>query len=754
MLNLYESFHVPGIPHVKVYRDDERPHKFYMVSERAGIARDGSGNPLFTFMLYARDVDRLPEDQLDIANGYLAVTAQAGVSRETEEEIRAYLREMLQKEHRAGRLYLWRPVRYTEPELGYPDLWLDGSVRFRALGPDMVPHEAGSTQPSLIGANTASFSATLSQDGAELFRQALEEELVPAGVWYELTFAARIPAVQIRIRGDRGAFYREVRDYVRRRRETVHRYRFLGWTHEITRREEWSELASITEFSRTFHHLTIEVDDSTLPGVDDEMRTRLLNMAFGIVQDNVLPGFFEAALREVAGEEEGDPGDGVPVHTVDTGTLDITINQSTVVEQKVNPSVIFSQALSAEELRARTSYLNLDRPYFQELDVHINANVNFDDDPVYGLKVFLEYDHTDEARGERIRRVREFLFRSAEEVARFRVIMARDADGVPRDSYRYWSEISYEDTGETIRVPRTGSTEADDRQLVISYSRLGFIRVNVLLGTMPESVRAVHVRMRYPDYSAPSAEQSFELSREHPAATFFTYTGKPGEPQSYHYQISYLLADGGRMDLPEQTTRGETLTIRDPFERTATVRFLGQADFAMVEKIIVDAVYEDAANGLQSTHHAEIAENGEVSAWTLGLRDPGHSEFTYTVTIINRNGSRVEQGRQRAELGGTIPVGPGAVDVLEVTVIGSTADWSRYQLVVVYLKYDDADNDIYETQSLTFRSAADPDESWKVLLRDRKRRSYSYRLRFIGADPGDNRETAWTGTDDTVLIIQ
>ena len=59
MLSLYGSFKVPGVEHVTLYRDDENPHKFYMLPERPTIARDDEGDPLFTFILYARDVERL-----------------------------------------------------------------------------------------------------------------------------------------------------------------------------------------------------------------------------------------------------------------------------------------------------------------------------------------------------------------------------------------------------------------------------------------------------------------------------------------------------------------------------------------------------------------------------------------------------------------------------------------------------------------------------------------------------------------------
>ena len=65
MLSLYDVDKAPGVDHVQLYRDDERPHVYYMVTSRPAIARDDEDNPLFTFILYARDVDRIAPDDLE-----------------------------------------------------------------------------------------------------------------------------------------------------------------------------------------------------------------------------------------------------------------------------------------------------------------------------------------------------------------------------------------------------------------------------------------------------------------------------------------------------------------------------------------------------------------------------------------------------------------------------------------------------------------------------------------------------------------
>ncbi|MBI4279762.1 MAG: hypothetical protein HY660_15030 [Armatimonadetes bacterium] len=277
--------------------------------------------------------------------------------------------------------------------------------------------------------------------------------------------------------------------------------------------------------------------------------------------------------------------------------------------------------------------------------------------------------------------------------------------------------------------------------------------MNIHLGAMSDAVRSVHVKMRYPGYRGPSAEQSFELTKEKPTAGFFTYTGQSGDPGSYRYQITYMLADGQRMDVAEQAGQSETLTIPDPFEQRVTTRFLAQGDFTVVQKIIVDARYRDAANDFAADHHAELASNGESSAWTFGLRDPNRRDIEYDVKIINKDGSSVEQRGLRRRLGETIPVGVGAVDALEVTVVPAV-DWNKYKLVLVYLEYADPANNIREEANFILRKETSADQRWKVLLRDGQRRSFRHRVRYVGVNSADNKETTWTETTDPILVVE
>lgn len=753
MLNLYDNFSVPGLSHIKLYRDDDNPHKFYMMSERATIARDDSGDPMFTFLLYARDADRLPPDDLDVQRGYLSLSTQAGVTPTEEEKIRAFLRQKLQAERTRGYFYLRRPVLVEEPELGYPPIFLDdGKVEFAALGDTgggMVLQSSGSKQPSLIGANTATMSVLLNQEGSELYRQAILKGIFPAGVRYQLKFVAVIPAIKIHIHGHLDEIYEHIKNLI----QITETHRKDG---RVVYRRSWPEIGSIQEFRTRIPSLQIEIDDRDFresSATGEDFTKKLEEMALAILQNNIIPSLFKEPIAGMTDEQNKDKWLQYARKEEHTD-FDLTIQRSDTVNVAVNPNAQITELLTKAEIDAHTVYADLSNPYFQELDVKVHPNVNFVDDPVYALKVFVDYDQQDELRNLRIKRGRELLFQTANKIGRFRQIMAKGADGAPKDSYNFWSEIVYKDTGETIRVPREGAIESRERELVISYRRLGFVKVNLVLGAQPETVRAVEVQMRYPGSNSPTAQQRFELTREKPTASFFTYTGSSESLSEYHYQLTYIMVDGQRMDLSEQSGQAETLTIPGPFEQTITTRFLAQADFNVVQKIIVDARYTDTTNDFQAEHHAELTSNGETSPWTFGLRNPALRDFEYDVLIIFKNGAQERQATQKHQLGGTISTGIGALAALEVNIIASLIDWSKYKLVILSLQYADPANNILEEKTFTFRAAQSADTTWHVLLRDPTQKSFQYRIRYFGADSTGNHEVSWTPTTDTLVVIE
>ena len=757
MLNLFGSEKVPGVEHVQLYRSDTEPQLWYMVTDRVGIARDDSGDSLISFILYARDLDRLGPNDAEIERGWLGLTTQVAVTPEEEQKILEHLRARLQAERAAGGSAFLRvngiPISAVpaEPELSYPAEFTDGKASFTLLGPDLAPHTNGDGNPSLLGTNLASFSADLAQDGAELLRQSLQKGNIPAIVEYKnLTFLARIPAVEITITGDRHELFREIVTHYYSSHSQTTTVDYWGW-FQYTYTQYWStSITTLDQFRSQFQSVTIDIDDRDFRDDPEasELRKKLEEMALDLFKDTVMPAMF-GPMAAIPPEQRKN-FDSVQQQL--QGTVRINFKRSAVVEKRFSPNSTLRSVLKPAEIERATSYLDLGQPMFTELAVGVHANVNFDDDPVFGLKVFLDYDQHDDVRNVRVKKAKELLIQDAETVQRFRVVMAKGADGAPKDAYRLWSKLIYRETGDEIRVPPGDGTsiESRDREQVISYRRLGFRKVTVSLGSIPESVRSVEVRMDQPGSSAPSAQQSFELTRTKPTAVFFTHTGRE-DPEPYRYRFTYVLSDNQRMDLPERTSQSETLTVGDPFELTTTTRFVAQGDFTVVDKLVVDAVYQDLLNDLRAAHHAELTANGQGSDWVVGLRNPDLREFEYRVVVLYKGGAKQEQAARKATLGETTFVGLGAVDTLVVTIVPNF-DSTVYRMALVDMRYDDGAG---TRKQQSYRLKPDDDDAeFRVLLRDASERGYSYRVRLVSLQPSDSKDSGWRDGDDTFLLVQ
>ncbi len=773
MLSYFDSITVPGLERITVFRDDEDSAQFYAMPSTPRLARDDKGQLLLDLMIYARDVDKLPVEDLQAQRGWLAASVELAISKEEHEKILAHLREVMASERNVffWRLFnLQRPNR--EPKVALPPQFVDGSATLMVPNPGGTTTSLATTKPSLISTNLATIAGDLSQDSSELMRQAVIKGGLPLAANYSLTFLARIPAIKVHINGTHSAFIEETINKYQTTETRWHTYSWNWWWGYYHWMYTWAETYTKTNTSIESHQndvksITLKIDATDFrndPASVEAMKS-FEAMAIKIFAENVVPAITRDVGKQLdelkkkldpTGEAAKDPNKepfGIKELTGSiTETIDITLEKSSVIQVTKNPNGALAKDLTEADIKKAITYLDLSDPYFRELPVRVRANVNFTRDPVYGLKVFLEYDETDDRIPRAVKGSKTMLFTSADQVQSFRQILARASDGSIKDTYKYWSEIIYKDTGQTIRVPATGSTEARDTELVISYRSLGFIQVALTLAPMPENVVSVDVAIRYPRSTLPGSTQRITLSTAKPTASFFTYTGHGGDPDPYRYALTYVLADGQRMDVPEQEERAEQLGIPNPFEDTVDTTFAAAVDWTLVDKVIIDARYSDPANDLNLDHHAELSASSTTSSWRTNLRDPLRLDYTFSTTVLFKNGSTQQDGPNPGTLGVTQPTGTrgAAAAALQVLLVPNL-DASR-SLAIVQLEYIDSANGINQTQNYRIDNSM-VSETFKVLLTDPAKRTYRYRIQLLATAAAPAWDSGWQESSDSVLMI-
>lgn len=779
MLNLFNSFRVPGVDDVEIFHDDTEDDLYWMLPEVPTIHRGEGNKPAFHLLAFARDftlmadeATQLPPGELE--GGLLSMTTQLVVSQEDQQKIRSHIQGGgggPVPRFRDGLVRILLPQAITKPiRLAYPT-YVDGSVEFGLLpgdAPTFVKGTAGSKKPTLSGSNLATYSALLGQEGVRLLRHSLEDgnRRAAATINYAVTFLARIPSVTIRVTGNMSDVYQEIKEHC-----TVHE-----WYSQNGAVSTWTypQVSSLQELKTMTTSLKIEID--TVQDVSPEAAAAgdaskaIEAMALNVIQTQIMPRFFAPGLTPgLVTEKLGtDPLAHAPGKTGPAannnqmylknftqemnGSIDVSFTARSTVKVNRYPNTDLMTLLTPDEFAASVSQADLSTPYFSLLDVPVRVTANFDTDPIAAIKVFLDYDQKDDKTGEVKKKTEEFLFDTNEDVFYFRTIMARDAENRPKDTYRYRSQIVYKATAKTEDI---AEVETRDRNLLIGYDRLGCVQVKALLGAMPPGVvERTQVHFRYPGLSSPTAEADVFLTETVTEGAWFTYTG--GNPsREYEYQVTYFMKDGQQLEMPVARSSNERLVVNAPFEDRLAVTFVSQGVFPPIANIVVSARYvdKDADYDVMEVHTLQAA--GETWAWQVNLRDKTKRTFDYKVDVNFADGSSASQDWTPGEEG-TVNVGQVTRELLQVEVVPTLLDLTKWKLVIVRLKYTDPANglDISRDIQITATGVTPPDGlKWAVPIKDPARRAFTWSAQAFGVD-GSKVDVPATETVDPLVLLQ
>lgn len=772
MLNLFSTLDVPGVPHVQIFQDDQDDHLYYMLPEFPSISKATDGGPMLSMIVFARDLKLLKDEASSLGpteteGGLLSMQVELSVSAQDQAKIINYIRGLRQGRRVAymapGRFrYDLMPV-YTDAapiKLSYP-VWVDGDVNFVMIpdaGTGFVKATGGSNKPSLIQTNLANYTVLLGQEGETLFRSLVEQGKTPGSVQYKISFMARIPSLTIDVTGNMSDVYNEIKDYCQV-------YEYKGNSYYT-----YPQVSSLQEIRTKIASLNIVVKSIDWPSDADaemikDVENKLNDLAFNVVQTYIQNQLFNTAFTSgLQADKLGSTFD----HTSDkpvpgnqlwlkdfsqvvNGSIDFHISYEKNIPITRYPNGLLLEILTAEQVKSRIIQADLNNPIFQVLEVPVRVTADFTADPVAAIKVMLDYKQTDDATGQVRAATNEFVFTTGTEVFNFRAIMAKDHDGVPKDTYTYRSEIIYKASSKSEQLP---PQETRETKLVLGYDQLNCVRVQAVWGAIPDdTVSRVQVHFKFPGLDSPSAEKDVFLSPTATNDSWFTYTGQNAS-KSYQYQLTYFLASDEKLTLPAQTGLSSTLVVNAPFEETMRVTFVPRGTFPPTTSIVVSTRYQDPEN----SYHVEDVHtfnNGTDSwTWAVHLENPKHRDYQYQVIVTYNDGSS-SQGDWTPGQEGTVLVGDVASKMLSIQVVTTLLDLqSTWKLVIVRLDYEDPAHNVSQQQILqiTAANAATP-STWNVPIKDTSKKSYTYSVQAFGYDTTKTKTIDSTQTSDPLLLL-
>ncbi|MFT4150800.1 MAG: hypothetical protein QM656_11450 [Paracoccaceae bacterium] len=757
MLSVYGSITVPDVPDVVVYRDDEDPRRFYMLSGKPRILRsdprDPASPPILDLLAYVKDLGTLPPGgDPEVERGLLSMTVGLEISQSDQQKIRSYLRGLLAQEQVHGYRFLGILVRPGEPVLSYPPHFVAGTASATTFDETLQITAQGQSPAMGSGVNSASFGYQLTQAGARVIRQAMEAGGLPVLVRYEgLKFVARIPALTIRIHGDRREFLSQTRSRAVRRQFTLH-------AGIVVVRWVWYPPPTLSVFRDEYQSLKIEIDDGDFRDADpsDDLSKKLEEMAMTILQNNILPTFFERAIpTEEEGDDEKGKGYWLPdQQTTVEGKVDVTISRRDTVQITHAANGVLS-GLSPDDTRAAIRLADANAPNIPFQWVTVVPNLNFAVDPIQSVVVQVVYDQMDEITGQRLRHVKEVAFLKDEGPVRFGFRLAQAADGTAKGEYGFRTRVTFRGSMATVEHPPGGGlTTRTGEYLVVSYAQMGQVKVDLVLAPMPPEVASVDVTLAYPDPGVQGAVQTISLSRDRPTASWLINVGSDGPPAPYTVTRLFRMGDGSALTLPPVQATGQVYTVTSPFEALTETTFVARGLGTQgVEAIFVTALYRDPAHDLLERETMVLDAGRRTAPWTVHQVDKDLTEFSYEVRVTHANGSD-SVSTHTGTLGAVVPVGPSGSDAIEVVVDAGLADWARFARIMVMLEYSDPDNGVLLRKTMIFSETGPQTDTWTALIADPARRRFRYTVRRVGRAAADDQSEPPVDTDDPLVVLR
>jgi hypothetical protein len=591
----------------------------------------------------------------------------------------------------------------------------------------LLRRELGRTAAAFEPPHTASFSATLTQDGTQLVEAALRAGGAPVGVVYRLTVEGLWPALRVVAHVDWGQVYDHFSLHAKEGDVLLVR-----------------DVQKIAESLVQDRVITVQAVQGLVPEEGEPPPD--LGPALDWIQQELVQRFCEPLLpisREPAHASLGTLGEIFGVGSafavkrltqVERAAADVDFQRAAVVTRTLAVQAHLADLLRGAPADEHISDAAEDHPFFRRFGLHVRAAEALDE-------IF----------------VREALLHFAYGTFRSSVRLTPDK---AEDSVETWADDSPDGTW-SIRPDVTfadGAPFADDaqvqapvltgssRELTLGLGRLlGLLRLDVE-GMADPRVLATAVRLVHRRDGTQLAERSLGLSPASPSQPAWFRDWQTGD--RIVVETKHLLVDGRAVDEPPFDADAHVVRLPPPFPGILTVQLVADDDWSGLDRVVVALQKApDASTGTLVFDHA-----GQTAAVNLDLPDPTDRTFRYRVSRTLATGEVEEDDWVQTDVP-FVSVGHVAANklVVDVTPVGLELPEAGILLIEVDLSYLDPDHQVRDQKKITIQARADS-YRWEVAIADPTRRSYEYRI-TTHRTSGETSIGPWTTSSDRILLV-
>jgi hypothetical protein len=743
-----------------VYRDDVNPLQFYYMPSGPRVALDQDGKPLFSLIMYRRDLSAVPEADraTKLGGGILSLSVELSADPDELDRLTSYLQgDAVVKSLTRGD---------TKPQLILGLIPVQsGTVQIQILAEDgskpgdFVGTLVGAGSVSMTGTELASCMAKLTMDGAALIWTAMEKDLKVIRVAYTLNFNYRVMGLVVDAWCNAEKAYHALQSQWATMNEQASFYDSKHWhTYDHSKSNSLISAIGSTTTSGEFSGVTVtpsvgpdQLKPEYLQQVEQNAEAQITQFiadtftAYKPVEATApdKDPDISSELPTEAGKKYG--SDSISNFTLKTwdesmsATYHYHLEQQSVVPFTVAPQDNMSNLLHGQNVNAFRTQISLDPAFYKFLDVMVVCTADFDNDPVSLVKAHLSYS----ASGPQgpINQINDFLFeKGGTPQQRFSTYIA----DVNKQTYNYEYEVYYKGSADKYSV----SGQSNETILVLDADAVGILKVDVQMGIVDwDQIRQVIVKLSY-DGGAQSTEVN--LDAQHQSYRWIQVIGKP-VTEPYTWSATLVDKGGQRLEIPPTQQRG-ALVIDQPISEQLAVTLIGVGTFGaqgLIQEIGVAVRYTDADNNYHQNATFQFLKEGDVKEWKIPLVNSALRSYEYQVTVIYTGGvTRVDAWRPSDAT--ILPVGDPFG--YKVTVLPYLLKNTQWMFGTLKLWFDDPQTSIHAENSLQIVDYTSP-LSWRFRLGAPERHNYHYQLSLFQAD-NTSYVSQDTQASDEVLVLR
>lgn len=715
---------------ISYFRDGDNDHLFYPLPKGPRFRLDDRGVPVFKYIKYREAAGNTDPNA---GGGFCFFDIEWVIPSDQLEALKKNLQAQVDSQH--------PPTGTPSPQVEFGQIsFTKGSmsIDLEDISTNFVMKLWKSAKPSLFGNHVATVAVEFTRKGATIFEQAMQGQGASfVGVSYDMSFEAQLPPVT---------------GYAEFNAEQFYSY-FQTIDIDENMWGEYDYQETIREQMINAKAETVYVDPGWAnlndPKIVDQVRGALYQALEEAVQSKMLD-----ALNPVSDDfrKRPDHFDHVKRDVLNTriASFRMNITEGEVIEFANSfpgnlPVLTGLMGPDGKPLNWKDFSQDVDvgnDPFFNELDVSVTVNADFDKLPIFSVIAHLDYTQGNTHASN------DFMFRSANDVGKFSTYIENAIW-----KYKYSYVVSYKDQSKTYTSP---TLETDTKQLQINVDDLGILAVDIVAsGINFDQVQQAQVTMQYQDAARGISpiEEQFILDKNTKEQQFLAFLFQPAANQ-YRYQVQYFMADGKQYQgswINGQPNPGQASKayIHSPFSANKHVSFRGVGDFdTSIDTIFLDLVYSDDTNHYTQTQSVALNKSTQFYDWSFPVISETLGKVTYSGQIKRKDNSVTPIAQQEATKN-TILVGDEIPGILAVQVYPDAVDFTQVKFVEVALHYTDMKNNVDIRNDIVLRKTTTNPLPWNVPVKDTLVTTFQWQATFFMND-NSKRQTAWITTDASI----